>query len=156
MTRGFGTKRADKSTGVVPDYFLEMKPGSTFEQYQSHLLKIRMDKHGIDVPTYLSMGEEQGWKCKACGAGLDKYSDQTNIDHDHECCPSEGANGKALVKNCGRCIRGLLCMRCNMLEGQLTSDPVRVRQIIQYLKTTGYRDVGLLQDILKMLDEVAV
>lgn len=50
---------------------------------------------------------EQDGKCKLKGEDL---SDGFHIDHDHRCCPQGG-------KSCGKCIRGLLCQKCNHLIG---------------------------------------
>jgi hypothetical protein len=41
-------------------------------------------------------------------------SQRLRVDHDHTCC--QNYNGK-LRKTCGKCIRGLLCNKCNMLLG---------------------------------------
>lgn len=48
-----------------------------------------------------------------CGAS---FSHQTpHIDHNHNCCPKPPL--------CGKCIRGLLCSRCNLVLGLLNEDP---------------------------------
>ena len=153
MTRTKGSKRADKTQGIVPDYYLDLAPGSTFEQYQTMLLGKRLRHYNIDIPTYLALGDDQGWLCKCCAIPIAPYSDATAIDHDHKCCPWFDANGTQL-RTCGRCIRGLLCHRCNLLEGTLTSDPERVRKLIKYLTNSGYADTSLWSDILKLISAV--
>lgn len=48
------------------------------------------------------------------------------VDHDHACCP--------LARySCGKCVRGLICGRCNMAAGQLGDDPDRARSLASYL-----------------------
>jgi hypothetical protein len=37
-------------------------------------------------------------------------------DHDHHCCPGQP---KQRAKTCGKCIRGLLCFRCNTALGYI-------------------------------------
>ena len=148
-----GGKRAEKVHGIVPDYYLTQKPGSTFEQYQTMLLTERLRWYNIDIPTYLSLGDSQGWLCKCCSAPISPYSDTTAVDHDHAHCKWFDEDGKQL-RTCGRCIRGLLCTRCNLLEGQLTSDPNRIRLLIKYLNRTGYADTSLWADILRLISAV--
>jgi hypothetical protein len=66
--------------------------------------------------------------CEICG---DKPKDRTlQVDHDHNCC-----NG---WKTCGKCVRGILCNRCNGLvdkyeTGLIRSDNKRLTSIEQYL-----------------------
>lgn len=49
----------------------------------------------------------------------------TQVDHDHKCC-----NGPY---SCGKCVRGLLCGRCNNILGRMRDDVQTFRNAIQYL-----------------------
>lgn len=47
-------------------------------------------------------------QCDLCGKPREK---RFAIDHDHACCPG--------ATSCGKCVRGLLCMGCNLSLGFL-------------------------------------
>jgi recombination endonuclease VII len=55
---------------------------------------------------YEAMLAAQGGGCAIC-----RSTEYLHVDHDHGCCP-----GKT---SCGRCIRGILCARCNTGRGQV-------------------------------------
>ncbi len=47
------------------------------------------------------------------------------VDHDHKCCPGLGS--------CGKCIRKLLCVKCNTVVGWLESNPERIEFLLEYV-----------------------
>lgn len=70
----------------------------------------------MSLDTYKGMLEKQGYKCDCCGTPFDmtggeKKKSEVRIDHDHRCCPGK--------YSCGKCIRGLLCHRCNISLGYI-------------------------------------
>lgn len=54
----------------------------------------------------LTLRTAQSDACGLCGR---QFNNDWHIDHDHECCPGK--------RSCGKCIRGLLCPRCNVFVG---------------------------------------
>lgn len=57
--------------------------------------------YGLTPEQFDAMLEAQGGGCAICG-----HSDRSlEVDHDHTCCPGK--------KTCGKCVRGILCRRCN-------------------------------------------
>lgn len=69
--------------------------------------------------------EKQGGGCALCGRkeGTDKR--KLHIDHDHSCCPRVGS--------CGKCIRGILCSRCNTGLGSFGDNSELLRKAANYL-----------------------
>ncbi len=63
-----------------------------------------LGRYGLTVERFQQMMEEQGGACGICGRALAER--RLCIDHDHSCCPER-------QRSCGRCVRGLLCPRCN-------------------------------------------
>ena len=64
-------------------------------------------RYGLSEDDYASLLEKQGGKCKIClrpDSGNPR-SEHFSVDHDHACCPGK--------RSCGKCVRGLLCLRCN-------------------------------------------
>jgi Recombination endonuclease VII len=43
--------------------------------------------------------------------------ERIHVDHDHNCCPFDYKSKRA--RSCGKCIRGLLCFRCNTALGYI-------------------------------------
>ena len=48
------------------------------------------------------------------------------VDHDHSCCLQQ-------INSCGRCVRGLLCKKCNRLLGCAGDDSRILAAAIEYL-----------------------
>lgn len=86
--------------------------------------------YGITTEDYEALLDQQGHACKICRRP-EQTGKQLSIDHDHACCPGR--------KSCGKCIRGLLCNRCNMGIGYLGEDVARLRAAVDYL-TRDYAD----------------
>jgi hypothetical protein len=69
---------------------------------------------GITEEEFNQMLEAQGYACAMCHEPFGDAFPQ--VDHDHTCCPKQY---KATAKTCGKCIRGLLCFRCNTALGYI-------------------------------------
>jgi hypothetical protein len=63
----------------------------------------RLERGQFDV-----MMKAQKGCCAICGDPPPEGK-RLRVDHDHSCCPGQ--------KSCGECLRGLICLRCNMLLG---------------------------------------
>jgi hypothetical protein len=68
---------------------------------------------GVTEAEYLAMLEAQGNACAMCRRPFGA-AERVFADHDHACCP---AQVDQTAKTCGKCIRGLLCFRCNTALG---------------------------------------
>lgn len=48
------------------------------------------------------------------------------VDHDHSCCPGP--------RSCGKCVRGLLCDKCNIGLGYFNELPALLKRAANYLE----------------------
>lgn len=71
--------------------------------------------------------------CSNPGCG---NSTSLHVDHDHACCP-DGTYAETGKVSCGECVRGVLCMNCNVSLGRLRESPERIRGLATYLEQTG-------------------
>jgi hypothetical protein len=67
--------------------------------------------------------EAMGDTCAICGS-TGKEGKRLNIDHDHAHCPG--------LYGCHKCVRGVLCDRCNLMIGFL-EDPDITAKALDYL-----------------------
>jgi len=90
----------------------------------------------LTVEDFEKMVEQQGGLC-CCGKPLVVENGKTPcVDHDHACCPTN--------KTCGKCLRGILCMRCNMVLGLLEDNHNLLPKFLSdYLKRYECKSVGL-------------
>ena len=95
------------------------------------------DKYRLTVDEFNAMLEAQDHRCALCRSVLAPENSKRFVDHDHACCPS--------ARTCGKCIRGILCRRCNQGLGLFRDDPDQLRAAIEYVvdfrKTLNLPDV---------------
>ena len=74
---------------------------------------------------YDRMLAAQGGVCAIClePPPSGKFLD---VDHDHSCCPGEGAR----TRTCGKCVRGLVCRSCNSALHLLDNPAKRARAMV--------------------------
>ena len=86
----------------------------------------RIEKqYGITAEQYNNLLDQQNNRCAICG-GVNKNGYALSIDHDHSCCPGK--------KSCGKCIRRLLCDRCNWGLGHFRDNPEILRVAAKYIE----------------------
>ncbi len=85
-------------------------------EHRGHGLILRARAHRVAPETLAEWINNP--HCQLCSiklniGGSEQGKTAANIDHDHGCCPNSNS--------CGRCIRGLLCTRCNLRVGSFES-----------------------------------
>jgi hypothetical protein len=99
-----------------------------------HILN-RLRNHRVPVETIYAIARTGEARCPVCRRDILTPQripgGDTRIlmvvDHDHRCCPGQ-------VSKCGRCVRGLLCARCNTVAGMLEEDPDIARALADHLR----------------------
>ncbi len=92
-------------------------------------------RFGLTEKEYEEVLAAQNHVCAICTqpeVALDKRTGlvkRLHIDHDHRCCPGQNT--------CGKCIRGLLCRRCNQTIGHVNDNPELLMAMVRYLKDTS-------------------
>ena len=71
----------------------------------------RLSRYGLTDEDFGRLLDAQGNACAMC---FEPFEDghPVFVDHDHACCPDE-------KRSCGKCVRGLLCLRCNIGLGYI-------------------------------------
>ena len=79
-------------------------------------------RYGITAEQYEALLTKQNQVCAICHKSDTK---RLSIDHDHACCPGS--------TSCGKCVRGLLCSRCNSVLGMVEDSPELLAALARYL-----------------------
>lgn len=97
-----------------------------FEDEPTLRREFKLRQFNLSIRDVNTMLEIQENKCAIC---KDTFTEKNYpvIDHDHSCCPG-------YYRSCGKCIRSLLCSRCNMSIGGLRDDPEFCRTAADYLE----------------------
>lgn len=95
------------------------------EVYKATAAKGWLKVMGLTQDEYDALLAGQSGRCAICRRDQPGGNGRWHIDHDHGCCGKNRA--------CKKCIRGLLCLRCNVSIGYMDEDPARLAAAIQYL-----------------------
>jgi hypothetical protein len=91
--------------------------------------------YGVSKEKYDAMELAQNGVCAICkkpeSRTLNGKVLRLSVDHDHNCCPTK--------RTCGKCVRGLLCSKCNFILGNSDDNPDILNTAINYLR---YYSIG--------------
>lgn len=91
-------------------------------------LQANLQRYGLTPESYIEMEKAQGGVCAICKEP-EREKKRLAIDHDHACCPG--------MNSCGKCIRGLLCTRCNKGMGVFGDNQELLIKAAEYLKNAA-------------------
>ena len=80
-------------------------------------------RYKLTQKQYNSMLVDQQFKCAICKSRMIKPC----VDHDHACCSGP--------KSCGKCIRKLICNKCNRGLGFFDDSIEHLEEAVNYLKS---------------------
>jgi hypothetical protein len=102
----------------------------TFRRTDTARRALLHNTYNITVDMYQWLNLRQGFVCFLCKEHETALSTMGKlqhlvVDHDHRCCKSRGS--------CGKCIRGLLCRKCNTVLGVVESKPQLISRFKDYI-----------------------
>jgi len=97
------------------------------EMFKDRVKRYNVRKYGMSVEQYNKIIKNQKNSCAVCKKSFSELNDSPHIDHDHSCCSES-------VRSCGKCVRGVLCRRCNMFLGTVSDDIIILENAIKYLR----------------------
>ncbi len=100
--------------------WIAQNPDGPTDQY----LKYRF---GFGIDKFREMAAAQDWVCALCSRP-ENGDRRLSVDHDHSCCP--GNKGKT----CGKCVRGLVCQRCNNVLGNSQDNIRTLERAVDYIR----------------------
>ncbi len=114
------------------------------EEHRRRMMAVRLkSRYGVPIDRYDAMLAAQGGVCAVCRQTetliLSGTLAMLSVDHDHTCCPGK--------KSCGKCVRGLLCSRCNNVMGRSGDNPVLLRELADYIETARNLTIYLGEDM---------
>lgn len=87
-------------------------------------LTAKLSLYRMSLDDYKALLKKQNGVCAVCNEV--SVGRRLAVDHDHACCPG--------ARSCGRCVRALLCTRCNTVLGYVRDSQELLSKMIDYLK----------------------
>ncbi len=121
------------TSGMPPKLCDACQASSELESKRKVWRRKVLDKYSLTAEQFAQLVESQGCACAVCGATEPGGAGAWHVDHDHACC-AEG-------RSCGKCVRGLLCSRCNSGLGLFDDDSERLAAALAYLNDPPAKQV---------------
>ena len=99
-----------------------------YQRNKATRYRANLKKHGLTSEQYEALLVAQGGGCAICKGTTPYGRGRFHIDPDHACCPGQ--------RSCGKCVRGLLCGRCNPGLGAFQDSPDLLMAAVAYLMTS--------------------
>jgi hypothetical protein len=96
-------------------------------KYRNYKLSLK-NVYNISLDQYLKIKNKHDGRCYICNEK--ETNKRHSLDHDHNCCPG--------IYSCGKCIRGILCHRCNTTLGFIKEDINTLNKMISYLSKKSF------------------
>ena len=106
--------KKEKNSRIEKEYREEHK-----DNYLKYYENAKLKRHGITIEQYNEIYAKQKGKCAICGKHQNDSAHILAIDHNH-------ITGK---------IRGLLCVKCNLILGHANDNVQILAEAINYLNT---------------------
>ena len=81
------------------------------ESQKKTLRKSRLTAYGLTQAQFDLLLDAQVYSCGMCYQPFAE-GQLIHVDHDHACCNEK-------LRSCGKCVRGLLCITCNIALGHI-------------------------------------
>lgn len=81
--------------------------------------------YNINPEQWNDLLAKQNNRCAICNKTEENVR-RFHVDHDHACCPGN--------TSCGKCVRALLCAKCNVALGMVNDNSETLRAMISYLE----------------------
>jgi hypothetical protein len=88
---------------------------------------------GLSKEQWTWLLKEQGGTCALCFTAP-TWKRRLSVDHDHRCCGEDRA--------CLNCVRGLLCINCNLMLGYAEKSEANRLRFLDYLKMRPFVETG--------------
>jgi hypothetical protein len=91
-----------------------------------------MTRYKLTIERWEEIFNNQNRRCAniACSHPRSTILSDWYVDHDHSCCSG--------ITTCGKCVRGILCRKCNLALGYLNDSIDSLYALIDYLKRTNH------------------
>lgn len=119
-------KEAQKRWYEKNKEILKIRNKENYEQNKDRYLKSATESrmmrwYKLTPETYNELLISQKGVCLICGEPPSER--RLSIDHDHSCCPGK--------ETCGKCIRGLLHVKCNAALGWYEKYKIQIERYIE-------------------------